>query len=117
NLTGGRLHLTDASNASRTLLFNIHTGAWDDEILGLLNIPRSMLPEVCDSSAVYGETDAELLGAPIPVAGIAGDQHAALFGQQCIDPGMAKNTYGTGCFVLMHTGAQAVASKNNLLTT
>ncbi|MBX3180404.1 MAG: glycerol kinase GlpK [Candidatus Hydrogenedentes bacterium] len=117
NLTGGRLHLTDASNASRTLLFNIHTGAWDDEILEVLNIPRSMLPEVCDSSAVYGETDADLLGAPIPVAGIAGDQHAALFGQQCIEPGMAKNTYGTGCFVLMHTGADAVASKNNLLTT
>jgi len=117
NLTGGRCHLTDASNASRTLLFNIHTGDWDDELLALLNIPRSLLPEVRDSSAVYGETDAGLLGAPVPVAGIAGDQQAALFGQQCIRPGMAKNTYGTGCFMLLHTGTEAVASKNNLLTT
>ena len=116
-LTGGRCHITDASNASRTLLFNIHTGTWDDELLSLLNIPRALLPEVRDSSEVYGETDAELFGASIPIAGIAGDQQAALFGQQCIRPGMAKNTYGTGCFMLLHTGAEAVSSKNNLLTT
>ena len=117
NLTGGKHHLTDATNASRTLLFNIHTGDWDDELLELLGVPRSLLPEICDSSAVYAETDPDLIGAPIPIAGIAGDQHAALFGQQCIRPGMAKNTYGTGCFVLMHTGTEAVASANNLLTT
>lgn len=116
-LTGGRCHLTDASNASRTLLLNIHTGEWDDELLALLNIPRSLLPEVRDSSEVYGETEAELLGRPVPVAGIAGDQQAALFGQQCIQPGMAKNTYGTGCFMLLHTGTDAVPSSNNLLTT
>jgi len=116
-LTGGRYHLTDASNASRTLLLNIHTGEWDDEVLGLLNIPRSLLPEVRDSSEIYAETEAELLGAPVAIAGIAGDQQAALFGQQCIRPGMAKNTYGTGCFMLLHTGSEAVSSKNNLLTT
>lgn len=116
-LSGGRCHITDASNASRTLLFNIHTGDWDDELLALLNIPRSLLPEVRDSSEVYGETEAELLGAPVPIAGIAGDQQAALFGQQCIRPGMAKNTYGTGCFMLLHTGTEAVDSTNNLLTT
>ena len=116
-LTGGRCHLTDASNASRTLLLNIHTGEWDDELLALLNIPRSLLPEVRDSSEVYGETEAELLGAPVAIAGIAGDQQAALFGQQCIQPGMAKNTYGTGCFMLLHTGTDAVPSSNNLLTT
>jgi glycerol kinase len=116
-LSGGRCHITDASNASRTLLFNIHTGDWDDELLALLNTPRSLLPEVRDSSAVYGETDAGLLGAPVPIAGIAGDQQAALFGQQCIRPGMAKNTYGTGCFMLLHTGTEAVDSTNNLLTT
>ncbi|MCC6144507.1 MAG: glycerol kinase GlpK [Candidatus Hydrogenedentes bacterium] len=116
-LTGGRCHITDASNASRTLLFNIHTGAWDAELLSLLNIPPNLLPEVRDSSEVYAETDAEWLGTSIPIAGMAGDQQAALFGQQCIHPGMAKNTYGTGCFLLMHTGAEAVASTNNLLTT
>jgi len=116
-LTGGRCHLTDAGNASRTLLFNIHTGDWDDELLGILRVPPSLLPEVRDSSEIYGETEADLLGAPVPIAGIAGDQHAALFGQQCIRPGMAKNTYGTGCFVLMHTGTEAVRSENNLLTT
>lgn len=116
-LTGGRLHITDASNASRTLLFNIHTGQWDDELLQVWNIPAGLLPDVRDSSAVYGETDPDLFGAPIPIAGIAGDQQAALFGQQCIRPGMAKNTYGTGCFMLAHTGGEAVASRNNLLTT
>lgn len=116
-LTGGRCHLTDASNAARTLLLNIHTGAWDDELLTLLNIPRSLLPEVRDSSEVYGETEPDLLGAPVAIAGIAGDQQAALFGQQCVHPGMAKNTYGTGCFMLLYTGEEAVSSKNNLLTT
>jgi len=117
NLTGGKLHLTDATNACRTLLFNIHTGDWDDELLTLLNIPRSVLPEVRDSSEIYGDCEPDVLGSAVPIAGIAGDQHAALFGQQCIKPGMAKNTYGTGCFVLMHTGHEAVASSNNLLTT
>ena len=117
NLTGGKHHLTDATNACRTLLFNIHTGNWDDELLDLLGVPPSLLPEVHDSSQVYADTDPGLFGTPVPVAGIAGDQHAALFGQQCIRPGMAKNTYGTGCFMLMHTGGEAVASANNLLTT
>jgi glycerol kinase len=117
NLTGGKRHLTDASNASRTLLFNIHTGAWDPELLDILHIPAAMLPEVRPSSEVYGETAVGLFATPIPVAGIAGDQQAALFGQACIRPGMVKNTYGTGCFMLMHTGTQAVASRNRLLTT
>jgi glycerol kinase len=115
NLTRGRRHVTDASNASRTMLFNIHTGAWDDDLLRLFGVPRAMLPEVRSSSEVYGETD--LLGGAIPIAGIAGDQQAALFGQVCTRPGMVKNTYGTGCFMLMHTGGKPVASKNNLLTT
>jgi len=115
NLTGGRRHVTDASNASRTMLFNIHAGDWDDELLKLFDVPRSMLPEVCSSSEVYGETT--LLGGAIPIAGIAGDQQAALFGQACMRPGMVKNTYGTGCFMLMHTGAKPFISKNNLLTT
>lgn len=115
NLTGGRVHVTDPSNASRTMLFNIHTGDWDDELLKMFGVPRSMLPEVRSSSEVYGESN--LLGAPIPIAGIAGDQQAALFGQVCTKPGMVKNTYGTGCFMLMHTGAKPIASKNNLLTT
>ncbi len=115
NLTGGRRHVTDPSNASRTMLFNIHTGAWDDELLRLFNVPRALLPEVCSSSEVYGESN--LLGGAIPIAGIAGDQQAALFGQACTNPGMVKNTYGTGCFMLMQTGAKPVASKNNLLTT
>lgn len=117
NLTGGRHHLTDATNACRTLLFNIHTGDWDDELLEILAVPRSLLPEVRDSSEVYADTEADLFGAPIPIAGIAGDQHAALFGQQCVRSGMAKNTYGTGCFMLVHTGDEAVVSKSNLLTT
>ncbi len=114
-LTDGRVHATDVSNASRTLLYNIHTGDWSDEILAKLNIPRALLPQVMPSSAVYGETD--LFGAPIPIAGMAGDQQAATFGQVCTSPGLAKNTYGTGCFMLMNTGETAVASKNNLLTT
>ncbi|MDD5139651.1 MAG: glycerol kinase GlpK [Verrucomicrobiales bacterium] len=115
NLTNGRCHITDASNASRTMLFNIHTGAWDDELLRLFDVPRAILPDVRSSSEVYGETN--LLGGAIPIAGIAGDQQAALFGQVCTRPGMVKNTYGTGCFLLMHTGGKPIASKNNLLTT
>jgi glycerol kinase len=117
NLTGGVEHKTDASNASRTLLFNIHTGAWDEELLELLRVPFAMLPEVCASSMIYGETGGELFAARIPIAGIAGDQQAALFGQVCATPGMAKNTYGTGCFMLMHTGAKPVVSRNRLLST
>lgn len=116
-LTGGRLHITDATNASRTLLFNIHTGQWDDELLKLLNVPRAMLPEVRASSEVYGEIDAGHLGSSIPLAGMAGDQQAATFGQCCFDAGSAKNTYGTGCFLLMNTGTQPVASTSGLLTT
>ena len=116
-LTGGRLHVTDASNASRTLLFNIHTLAWDDALLALFRIPRSLLPTVVPSSGVLGETDAAVFGAPVAIAGIAGDQQAATFGQACLQPGMAKNTYGTGCFMLMNTGAAAVPSASRLLTT
>jgi glycerol kinase len=116
-LTGGRVHATDVSNASRTLLFDIHTLDWDDELLEILDVPRAMLPEVRPSSAVLGETDPKLFGGAIPIAGVAGDQQAATFGQGCFRPGMAKNTYGTGCFLLMNTGKDAVASKNGLLTT
>ena len=116
-LSGGKLHITDPSNASRTLLFNIHTGQWDDELLRLLDVPRAMLPEVRASSEVYGEIDAVHLGGAIPLAGIAGDQQAATFGQCCFEPGSAKNTYGTGCFLLMNTGNQRVESKSGLLTT
>ncbi len=116
-LSGGKLHVTDPSNASRTLLFNIHTGQWDDELLRLLDVPRAMLPEVRSSSEVYGETDASLFGGSILLAGDAGDQQAATFGQCCFQPGSAKNTYGTGCFLLMNTGSQAVASRSGLLTT
>ena len=116
-LTGGRVHATDATNASRTLLFNIHTGTWDDDLLKLLRVPRSMLPEVKDSSAAFGETTPDLFGAPIPVRGIAGDQQAACIGQACFTPGMMKSTYGTGCFALLNTGATPVASQNKLLTT
>lgn len=115
NLTGGQRHVTDVSNASRTLLYNIKTGKWDKQLLEILDVPDSMLPEVCASSEVYGETD--LLGGSIPIAGIAGDQQAALFGQACTKSGAAKNTYGTGCFMLMNTGTKPVPSKNNLLTT
>jgi glycerol kinase len=116
-LTGGRLHVTDPSNASRTLLYDIARGAWDDELLALFRVPRAVLPEVRPSSACLGETDPALLGAAIPVAGIAGDQQAALFGQACHAPGMAKNTYGTGCFMLLHTGATRIASRHGLVTT
>ena len=116
-LTGGTHHITDVSNASRTLLFNIHTLEWDDELLRLLDVPRAMMPDVKSSSEVYGHTDPKLFGAEIPVAGIAGDQQAALFGQACFDPGSAKNTYGTGCFMLMNTGAKPVPSEKGLLTT
>jgi glycerol kinase len=116
-LSGGRLHVTDYSNASRTLIYNIHTLDWDDELLGILGIPRAMLPRVAASSEVYGQTDSQLLGQPITLAGIAGDQQAATFGQACFAPGTAKNTYGTGCFMLLNTGSTPVASQNNLLTT
>jgi glycerol kinase len=115
NLTGGKVHVTDASNASRTMLYDIKKGAWDDELLKIFGVPRSMLPDVRSSSEVYGETT--LLGSRIPIAGIAGDQQAALFGQACTKPGMAKNTYGTGCFMLMNTGTKPIASKHKLLTT
>jgi glycerol kinase len=116
-LTGGRRHVTDVSNASRTLLFNIHTLEWDDELLGLLDVPRAMLPEVRSSSEVYGETNPKLFGRAVPIAGNAGDQQAALFGQACFEPGSAKNTYGTGCFMLLNTGDMAVPSEKGLLTT
>jgi len=116
-LSGGRAHVTDVSNASRTLLYDIRRQRWDDEILNKLKIPAAVLPEVRSSSEVYAETSPELFGSPIPIAGIAGDQQAALFGQACFKPGMMKNTYGTGCFLLMNTGAKANASKNGLLTT
>jgi len=115
HFTGGKVHVTDASNASRTMLYDISKGNRDDELLKIFGVPRSMLPEVRSSSEVYGVT--KLLGTPIPIAGIAGDQQAALFGQACTKPGMAKNTYGTGCFMLMNTGTKRIASKNNLLTT
>ena len=117
NLTGGQVHATDYSNASRTMLFNIHTLEWDQEILELLDIPESILPEVRPSSGVFGNTLPLLFGAAIPVAGVAGDQQAALFGQACFSPGTAKNTYGTGCFLLMNTGETPVFSKNGLVTT
>ncbi|MDB5901118.1 MAG: glpK [Ramlibacter sp.] len=117
NLTGGRVHATDASNASRTMLFNLHTQDWDDELLALLRVPRAVLPDLVPSSGVFAETESSLLGAALPIAGIAGDQQAATFGQACFSPGMAKNTYGTGCFMLMNTGAAPVASRNRLLTT
>ena len=116
-LTRGKMHVTDVSNASRTLLFNIHTLEWDEDLLKLFNIPKSMLPEVKQSSEVYGETSTTLFSTKIPMSGIAGDQQAALFGQLCTNKGMAKNTYGTGCFLLMNTGEKPVLSKNNLLTT
>jgi glycerol kinase len=116
-LTGGKQHVTDVSNASRTLLFNIQTLDWDDELLKILDVPRALLPEVRSSSEVYGETDATLFGAAIPIAGDAGDQQAALFGQACFEPGTAKNTYGTGCFMLLNTGNTLVPSEKGLLTT
>jgi glycerol kinase len=116
-LTGGRAHVTDYSNASRTMLYNIFDLKWDEEILQRLDIPASMLPRVMPSSCVYGESDSAIFGAPIPIAGAAGDQQAALFGQRCFQPGMAKNTYGTGCFLLMHTGEKPVVSDSGLVTT
>jgi glycerol kinase len=116
-LTGGRVHATDVSNASRTLLLNLRTAGWDDELLKILRIPREVLPEVRASSGIFGEVSAVPALNGIPIGGIAGDQHAALFGQACWKSGMAKNTYGTGCFLLMHTGQKPVVSKNNLLTT
>lgn len=116
-LSGGRCHVTDYSNASRTLLFNIHTLQWDDELLGVLDIPRAMLPEVRPSSGICGEAAEQWFGRRLPIGAIAGDQQAATFGQACFEPGSAKNTYGTGCFMLLNTGPQPVASNNNLLTT
>jgi len=116
-LTGGRLHVTDASNASRTMLYDIRRGCWDDELLAALDVPASLLPEVRPSSHRFGETDADLLGAALPIGGIAGDQQAALFGQACFEAGMAKNTYGTGCFMLMHTGSRFEPSRNGLVAT
>ncbi len=117
NMTGRQTHVTDASNASRTMLFDIHAGQWDDELLRLLDIPRSLLPEVRSNSEPYAQTTPDLFGAPIAIAGMAGDQQAALFGQTCFDRGLAKNTYGTGCFMLMNVGPTAVPSKHKLLTT
>jgi glycerol kinase len=116
-LTGGRVHATDVTNASRTLLFDIHRQCWDEELLRLLRVPRELLPEVRDSSEVYGTTEAALFGRALPIAGIAGDQQAALIGQACFEPGMVKSTYGTGCFVLLNTGEVPVASANRMLTT
>ncbi|MCY2968984.1 MAG: glycerol kinase GlpK [Planctomycetota bacterium] len=116
-LSGGRVHATDPSNASRTLLFNIHTLGWDEDLLRILNVPRAMLPDVRPSSGSFGETDPALFGRAIPLCGVAGDQQAATFGQACFEPGSAKNTYGTGCFLLMNTGEKPVASQNGLLTT
>jgi len=116
-LTGGKVHVSDVSNASRTMLFNIHTMQWDDDLLKMLDVPRAILPEVRASSEVYGETAAELFGRPIRIAGAAGDQQAALFGQACFEPGTAKNTYGTGCFLLLNTGKTPMKSEGGLLTT
>jgi len=116
-LTGGEAHVTDVSNASRTMLLNIHTAEWDDELLEVFTVPRSMLPEVKASSKIYGVTGNIIPDSHLPIAGIAGDQQSALFGQMCTQPGMVKNTYGTGCFMLMNTGTKAIVSKNNLLTT
>jgi glycerol kinase len=117
NLTGGRAHITDPSNASRTLLCNLRTGDWDDELLARLRVPRNLLPQIRSSSEVIAETASDIFAAAVPIAGIAGDQQAALFGQMCLQPGMAKNTYGTGCFLLMNVGTEPVLSRNKLLTT
>ena len=116
-LTAGRRHVTDVTNASRTLILNIHTRQWDDELLRLFQVPRALLPEVCDCSGIIGESTASLLGTSIPIAGLAGDQQAALFGQHCVKRGETKTTYGTGCFQLQHTGETAIASQNRLITT
>ena len=117
NLTSGKVHVTDITNASRTMLFNINTLEWDEELLDIFQIPKAMLPEVKSSSEIYGETSGQLLGTKVPVAGIAGDQQAALFGHICVKPGMVKNTYGTGCFMLMNIGDKPIISKNKLVTT
>ena len=117
NLTGGERHVTDVSNASRTMLFNVRNRQWDDELLSLLGIPSNLLPEVLPSSAAFGRMKAEWLGSPLPIGGVAGDQQSALFGQACYQAGMAKNTYGTGCFLLMHTGERFQTSENGLITT
>ena len=117
NLSGGALHITDPSNASRTMLFNLHTGAWDDELLKIMGVPRELLPEVRSSSEVYGQTAPGIFAAQVPIAGIAGDQQAALFGQNCFTRGLAKNTYGTGCFMLMNIGQDPAPSRYKLLTT
>jgi len=116
-MTSGKVHATDVTNASRTMLYNIHDLDWDNQLLDLFNIPREMLPEVKQSSDDFGKTDASLFGGEIPIGGIAGDQQSALFGQMCTEPGMVKNTYGTGCFIIMNTGNQAIKSKNKLLST
>ncbi len=116
-LTLGRVHATDVSNASRTMLYNIHKGEWDQELLELFEVPRSLLPEVRSSSEIYGTVDKDLFGHEAPIAGVAGDQQAALFGQLCLEPGMIKNTYGTGCFLVLNTGSKPIASQNKLLTT
>ena len=116
-LTGGKAHLTDATNASRTMLCNIHTGQWDDELLALFDIPKTLMPEIKDSSADFGITSPETFGAAIPIRGVAGDQQAATIGQACFEPGMMKSTYGTGCFALLNTGDKAISSSNRLLTT
>lgn len=116
-LTGGKVHATDATNASRTLLYNIHTGEWDDELLTLVNVPHSLLPQIRDCAADFGVTDKRIFGVSLPIGGVAGDQHAAAIGQACFEPGMMKSTYGTGCFAIMNTGDTAVVSHNRLLTT
>jgi glycerol kinase len=116
-LTGGALHATDVTNASRTMLFNVHDNQWDAELLRLLDIPAQLMPNVLSSSAVFGQTEASLLGSPVMIGGVAGDQQSALFGQACFKEGMAKNTYGTGCYLLMHTGSKFQTSSNGLLTT
>ncbi|NVK32237.1 MAG: glycerol kinase GlpK, partial [Gammaproteobacteria bacterium] len=117
NFTGGKRHVTDATNAARTMLYNIHTGQWSEDICAKLNIPMQMLPEVLDCAADFGITDADILGAELPIYGVAGDQQAATIGQACFEPGMLKSTYGTGCFALLNTGDKAVLSNNRLLTT
>ena len=117
NLTGGKVHATDYTNAARTMLYNIYDLCWDEDLIASFDIPRSLLPQVCPSSHLFGVTDPELLGGKIPIAGVAGDQQAALFGQTCFEPGDAKNTYGTGCFLLMNTGTVPVISRNGLVTT
>ena len=115
-LTGGKRHVTDATNACRTLLFNIHTNTWDKDLLSLLDVPESLLPDVLDCADEFGTSDADILGQALPIAGVAGDQHAASIGQVCFDAGMVKSTYGTGCFVMLNTGKKAIPSENRLLT-